>query len=92
MASVPSWDDFVEENLLHSNLFCGVCLLSQLGDIVYTFGQLTNLSEGETRQFLRAFQMTSQKAEQKIMEEGFTLTFLGEKQTQFKIYSKTFCR
>lgn len=33
------------ENLLKSDLFRGVCLLSHHGEIVYTYGQLKDLPE-----------------------------------------------
>lgn len=90
MTTVSSWDEFLRDNLLQSNLFCGVCLISQLGEVVHTYRQLQNFTEKDTQQFLLAFRTTSQTAEQEVVQRGFVLR-QGAKSTSFKIYTKTYC-
>jgi hypothetical protein len=45
IAAVSLFKIVFSENLLQGNLFCGVCLISQLGEIVYSYKQLQNLTE-----------------------------------------------
>ncbi|KAL8617602.1 hypothetical protein ACOMHN_033148 [Nucella lapillus] len=91
MAAVPAWEEYVKDHLLNSNLFCGVCLLSQHGEIVYTFGQLHTLPQGEAKQFVNAFKATSAAANEEQVQRGFSVTSTGHRTAHFKIYSKTFC-
>ncbi|XP_005093764.1 uncharacterized protein LOC101859084 isoform X2 [Aplysia californica] len=50
-----TWETFVSDNLLDSNLFSGVCLLSNQRDVIFSHGSLTKLSQAEIDQFFQSF-------------------------------------
>lgn len=81
-----SWEIFVFDNLLKSDLFSGVCLLSNQGNIIYSHGHLTKLKQTETQQFFHSFNCGTFEP----CHRSFNLSLKREgKQESFKIYYRT---
>lgn len=88
-SKIPSWEQFVEGHLLQDGVISGVCLVSNLGQILYQSGEMAELAETEVNQFLRHFLSTNvDDDEGTLMQRGFCLTLKGAS-TMFHINRKT---
>ena len=83
------WDSFIQRELLINQYINGVCLIGVKNKIHYEYGQLTGLSQGDLNQFSQVFRVASEKHEQYICRQGFSLRSKQDKVLKFNIYHKT---
>jgi len=79
-----AWDKLVSENLLNSNLFSGVCLLSNEKTDIYSWGNLTQLSQVDIATCFAIFCNSESCG-------SFSVTVVDDKEQieSFNIYHKT---
>lgn len=87
-----TWKKFVEGHLLKDNVIDGVSIISKLGEILYTYGKFTELSQVEVQQFLSQFENTKKQQEETRMQKGFHLNVTANNRpVVFYIHKKTRC-
>ncbi|KAJ8045136.1 hypothetical protein HOLleu_08076 [Holothuria leucospilota] len=85
-----TWKKFVEGHLLKDNVIDGVSIISKLGEILYTYGKFTELSQVEVQQFLSQFENTKKQQEETCMQKGFHLNVTANNRpVVFYIHKKT---
>lgn len=88
MQSSKNWDQFVQENLLASDVVDGIQLLTKQSKSLYCYGQLKGLTENDMSQFVVIFNTTNDEEDAAMCQKGFTLGFSG-KEIHFTIYRKS---
>ncbi|XP_071834972.1 uncharacterized protein [Apostichopus japonicus] len=89
-----SWDNFVQDHLLQHGIIDGVCLISKLGQILYQYGVLVELTESKVSQFLLHFANSKDEDADQLMQRGFCVTLKGapvalhiNKKTKSSVYA-----
>ncbi|XP_064603769.1 uncharacterized protein LOC135469158 isoform X2 [Liolophura sinensis] len=78
------------DQLLSLGVASGVVLMSHLGTVSYSYGDLTNVSQEELKQFVSQFDQHPKPEENFPAEPGYVLS-IGGQETRFKIFKKTYC-